>query len=168
MNSPYQNPFETRRAQPLPRNYSEEFVAADYECKDSVELESYRRNLRNYLLSLLQQDPFPTFLFDKLEKRLDGITSILEKRSAASGALTKEAAQQRLKKLDERIQAADAMSQEKPEEERPAKRRRIDPQYVQEVRNAKNSLDLLRQQYAGQSQQQEEEEDETTLPSPSQ
>lgn len=163
------SPFETRRSQPLPRNYSEEFVAADYECKDTLELESYQRNLRNYLLSLLQQDPFPAALFDKLEKRLDGIISILEKRYAASGvSVNKKAAEEKLKALDQRLEkiSAAASSQEKldvyPDDitPPPAKRQRKDPGYVEEVRKAKDQHKKLKKTFSFNRSQMEEEEEE--------
>lgn len=100
------NPFNYTPKPPLPRNYSEDFNPADYECKSNIELESYARNLHNYLNSLLPQNPFPAFLFEKLEKRLDGITSILQKRCAASGALNKDKAKQRLQTLGSRLDSA--------------------------------------------------------------
>ena len=92
--------------QPLPKNYADEFVAADYEHKDSVELESYARNLRNKLLEYLSQKPFPAFLFEKLEKRLDGLTSILQKRSVVRSVLSAEQATKRLSILSARLDPA--------------------------------------------------------------
>lgn len=100
MQSPWGSPITTA---PLPKNYSDTFNTEEYEAKSSLELESYARNLKNLLMSYLQQDPFPAFLFEKLEKRLDGITSILAKRSAASHVLNKDQARQRLQELSARI-----------------------------------------------------------------
>jgi len=61
-------------------NYEETFDPASYSWRDTRELESYARNIKNYLARLLQDDPFPAALFEKLETRLEGIRPILQKR----------------------------------------------------------------------------------------
>lgn len=161
MNSPYKNPFETKGTQPLPRNYSDVFNPEDYEWKDSIELESYARNLTNYLRQLLQQTPFPAFLFEKLEKRLDGITSILEKRSLASGALDKDKAKERLLALERKITPVAVTRMDSQEKlEPPIKKRRLDPAYVEEVRACKNELDRIKKSYSPPCSQAEMEEEE--------
>ena len=53
--SPYENPFNTgikyMGGRPvLQRNYDEVFDASKYEGKDTIELETYARNLHNYLM----------------------------------------------------------------------------------------------------------------------
>lgn len=63
-----------------PKNYADTFDPASYEWRSTSDLESYARNLKNYLARLLQDDPFPAALFEKLEVRLEGIRSILQKR----------------------------------------------------------------------------------------
>lgn len=148
MNSPsnsWSSPFETyQKPPPLPRNYSEVFDPADYECKSNIELESYARNLHNTLINLLPQKPFPAALFDKLEKRFDGLTSMLTKRCAASGVCTDPTtARLRLSKIAERLdKAVPAMpSLSTPslmidEEDHHTKRTRVDPDSVLEVRKA--------------------------------
>jgi len=161
------SPFNVTSKPPLPRNYAETFDPAQYECKDSVELESYARNLHNYLKTLLEQNPFPQFLWDKLEKRLDGITSILEKRSLASGVSNKAAAEQRLQKLSDKINAtaisppahtsAVGMLDVNP---RPTKRSRIEPMYVRQVREDVDSLKALKMSYSDESTLPVEEEEE--------
>lgn len=170
MNSPhntYHNPFDNKpQQQPLPRNYSDTFNEADYECKDSIELESYARNLRNYLMGLLQQEPFPQFLFDKLEKRLDGIVSILKKRSAASNVSNKDQARARLKALDTALNKAVNIitdSQEEPEklDEPPLKKRRL-PEHVQEVLDSKKALQKQKEKWSfNEDATQDVEEEET-------
>jgi len=147
--SPSGNPFNSPHQQqaPLARNYAETFNAADYECKDSIELESYARNLHNYLNTLLPQKPFPAFLFEKLEKRLDGITSILQKRSLASHGLTADKAKERLRALDQRLSgstASDAISVPKittpsgmlDEPSHPPKKRKYEAPCIKDVRDA--------------------------------
>src|ERR1700760_542102 len=136
MESPFSSPLLTQQSYarpPLPRNYSETFNAADYEKKDSIELESYARNLHNYLQTLLPQNPFPANLFDKLEKRLDGITSILQSRSLASGVLSRDAAKKKLERLGNRLESTapvlptlltpQGMNDDK---KHPAKKRKLD------------------------------------------
>lgn len=173
------SPFGNTPPQPelkpaLPRNYADVFRPEDYECKESLELESYARNLHNYLMTLLPQNPFPAFLFDKLEKRLDGITSILQKRSAQSGAFDKDKAKERLKQLgallapvevttpkartmlddlgDRVIKPAfDNMTPPLP------KKRKLDPDYVTQVRNDSEALKLLRNGYSKGVEEEEEQ-----------
>jgi len=168
MNSPYQNPFDKPVQQQLQRNYSDVFKAEDYECKDSLELESYARNLRNYLMGLLQQDPFPAFLFEKLEKRLDGIVSILTKRSAASNVLGKNDARARLKQLDALLNKAveiETVTSQQDTPEPPLKKRRVDPMYVDEVRKSDQALKQTRDKANDKfiiNDDEEEEEDQST------
>lgn len=168
MNSPFGAPSEPRPP-PLQRNYADVFKPEDYECKDSVELESYARNLRNYMLQLLQQQPFPQFLFDKLEKRLDGITTILLKRSVANHVLDKKGAQERLNALDRRLQTIQPIlsASTSPQgmlDVNPAplkKRKQSEPEHVQEVRRELNSLRQLKKSYSdSQSTQPVDEENE--------
>lgn len=161
--SPFGSPRQTQPA-PLPRNYSEIFDPAEYECKTDVDLESYARNLSNYLNQLLTQQPFPAFLFDKLEKRLEGITSILKKRSTAKGVCaTKQQAEERLKRLTASLDAVSSTQPVSPEEDDlppspPYKKRKFEsPGYVKEVQRAKDSLTLLQKSYS--KDQDEEEED---------
>jgi hypothetical protein len=63
-----------------PKNYEDKFDIASYEWRSTTDLESYAKNLKNYLARLLQDEPFPAALFEKLEERLNGIRSILQKR----------------------------------------------------------------------------------------
>jgi len=145
--------------QPLPKNYSDVFVPADYEHKDSVELESYARNLRNKLLEYLSQEPFPAFLFEKLERRLDGLTSILQKRSAASNVLSKEQATRRLSTLSARLDpAVPATSRAMGSEGPPLKKRRFG--YLDDVNKSRKEL-----QDQPNFAFNEAEEEETTPPS---
>lgn len=157
------NPFDymSSKTPNLQRNYAETFKPEDYECKETLELESYQRNLRNYLLQLLQQDPFPAALFDKLEKRLDGIVSILEKRYLASGvSVNKRQAEEKLKALDQRLEKVNAAATDLEKlEEPPAKRQRKDPGYVEEVRKAKDALSKLKRAYSPPASQMQEEEE---------
>lgn len=88
-----------------PKNYSDTFVASDYECKTTIDLESYARNLRNTLMGLLSQTPFPGALFDKLEQRLDGITCILQKRYAVSNVSNAEQAKVKMEAISKRLDA---------------------------------------------------------------
>lgn len=172
MNSPYNtynNPFDNKPQQPaFPRNYSDTFNEADYECKDSIELESYARNLRNYLMGLLQQDPFPAFLFEKLEKRLDGIVSILKKRSAANNVSNKQQAQARLKALDTALNKAVNIITDKEEEqekldEPPLKKRRLDlPQHVKDINKARKELKESKEKFVFNTKDEEEEDEEST------
>lgn len=164
MNSPYTSPFETSRTPTLPRNYSDTFDPKEYECKDSLELESYARNLHNYLMTLLPQTPFPAFLFEKLEKRLDGITSILQKRSAAKGVLNKDQAKLRLQKLGARLDATaprivfnkDEIGEPLDVTEPPPKKRRIEvPEFVKEIQREEAALKLLKRSYSGSLSQKE-------------
>lgn len=154
MNSPFGSPSEPRPP-PLQRNYADVFKPEDYECKDSVELESYARNLRNYLITLLSQEPFPQFLFDKLEKRLDGITTILLKRSVANHVLDKKGAQARLNALDRRLETIQPILSAStcPQGMRdvnpaPLKKRKADPEHVQEVRKEMQALRDLKKSYS--------------------
>lgn len=96
-----QSPFYSPKSSNLARNYSDVFDPAEYECKSDLDLESYARNLSNYLNSLLPQIPFPAFLFNKLETRYNGVLCILKKRSAAKGVLTtRQEAEERLRALN--------------------------------------------------------------------
>lgn len=154
-NSPFGSPSDVKT--PLPRNYAEAFNPEDYECKDSIELESYARNLHNYLMSLLKQTPFPAFLFEKLEKRLDGITSILQKRSSASSVSNKEDAMRRLQTLSSRID--NATVQASPASP-PLKKRRIEAPCISSVRKDMEELRRLKRSYSDSTQPVEEEEEE--------
>ena len=145
------SPFSSYKDKSLPRNYAEIFDPKDYECKDSLELESYAHNLRNYLLGLLAQKPFPEFLFNKLEKRLDGITSILQSRSSASGVLNKEQATKRMEVLSQRLDGAPATSTSTRIDlvsSRPAKKRKIEPVYVNDVKKSMEALRSLKKSYS--------------------
>lgn len=170
MNSPYQSPFgqPSQPSKPaLPKNYSEVFKEEEYECKDSIELESYARNLRNYLLTLLQQEPFPAFLFEKLEKRLDGITTILMKRSVAGKIMSKTDATAKMRALERRL---DTIAINPPTEttpqgmhddvNHPPKKRKLEPRHVQEVREGMDSLRRLKQSYSSQSTLEVDDEEE--------
>ncbi len=155
MNSPFGSPSPSQQSGPAPRNYAEVFDPRDYEGKSDIELESYARNLHNYIKTLLPQNPFPAILFDKLEKRLDGITSMLTKRYAAKGVLNRTQAKDRWEKLGQRL---DAFAAEEPELlERPSKRQRVEPPCQKEVREELEALRHLRKSYA--EKQPEEEED---------
>lgn len=156
------SPFHTSPRPSLPKNYADTFVAADYECKDSIELESYARNLHNYLLTLLPQEPFPQFLFDKLEKRLDGISSILQKRSKDLVLANKEKAKERLEQLAARISSTEVPTTTGMDETRspPIKKRRIHAPCQDEVRN---SLKRHRETFSFNESQAEEEEEPTSL-----
>lgn len=155
MNSPYHSPFNVSSPPQRPKNYAEVFDPKEYECKESIELESYARNLRNYLMSLLQQEPFPAFLFEKLEKRLDGITSILMKRSVANSVLDKGKAVERMRALDRRLEVtAPVLGETCPQgmhdlPSHPPKKRKLDPIHVQEVRKEAQALRMLRESYSG-------------------
>lgn len=162
------SPFNTPQRNPLPRNYAEIFDPKDYECKDSIELESYARNLHNYMMSLLEQPRFPEFLFDKLEKRLDGVTSILQKRSAASGVFNKDKAKKRLQELSERMDNAVvpppvflAPGSMYLDNKQPAKKRKIESPCISEVKKNMDSLRQLKRSYSdSQSTQPLDEEEE--------
>lgn len=162
MNSPF-GYLNNTPAKPLARNYSETFDPQEYEAKDSIELESYARNLHNYLNSLLTQEPFPAFLFEKLEKRLDGITCILAKRCAASGALNKAKAKARLETLGQRLEPVSVPVDLPPTTPRsmidvkghPPKKRKLD--CVREVKEDMDALRSLKDSYS--TQEVEEEED---------
>lgn len=166
-NSPYQNPFDKEQKPQLQKNYSDTFNPEEYECKDSIELESYARNLRNYLMTLLQQEPFPQFLFDKLEKRLDGIVSILAKRSAASNVSNKEQARARLKALDSALNKAVEITLDSPEPQdtledtRPTKKRRLLPEYVKDINKARQELKDSQEKFSFNTKGDEEEEEST-------
>lgn len=163
------SPFNVSSRPPLPRNYSEEFNAQDYENKNSIELESYARNLHNYLNQLLTQMPFPAFLFEKLEKRLLGITSILQSRSAASGALDREKASERLQALGKKLEAATAKNESAiplptsivqfPDEQGlpPRKRARVEPMYLQQVRKDVQELKALKESTSNLGVEEEED-----------
>ncbi len=154
----YNSPFNTQQAAtPKPRNYSDVFNPEEYECKASLELESYARNLKNYLLTLLSQDPFPAFLFEKLEKRLDGVSSILQKRSAVSGVLSKDKAKERLHVLSSRLECTDANASEE-QTTPPAKRRKLDPPCQEDVIKEMNALRRLKRSYSDSQKTEEEEE----------
>lgn len=165
--SPFGSPSQQQRPQ-LQKNYSEVFDPREYECKDSIELESYARNLHNYLTSLLPQTPFPAFLFEKLEKRLDGITSILQKRCAAKGVLDQDQAKKRLQALGQRLDQPDAPTalpktfprgmEDLPSH--PPKKRKMEPGYVQDVRRQSSSLKLLRNSYTDSEKTLEVDEEE--------
>lgn len=135
------SPFNSSPKQTLNKNYSEVFDPAEYECKDTQDLESYRRNLHNMLMDYLKQTPFPAYLFDKLSKREEGIASILEKRYAASGVLNKEQAKKKLADLEARMNAVGTMQDENPV---PLKKRKLDPPYVEEVRTSMQQIRDLR------------------------
>ena len=148
--------------QPLTKNYSDTFVEADYEHKDNVELESYARNIRNKLLEYCSQEPFPAFLFDKLEKRLDGLTSMLQKRSAAKGVLNKEQATKRLNELSLRLDpAVPATSRAMGNAGPPLKKRRF--AYLDEVKASMKKPEPEPENFSFNSK--DEEEEETTPPS---
>lgn len=154
---PTTNSLAKSRPDQLQRNYSEIFDPTEYECKTDTELESYARNLRNYVLSLLQQTPFPAFLFDKLSKRLDGVTSLLEKRSAAKGVLTKEQALERMKEIEKRLDATSADTQEPSlPDTPPPKRRRTEAPCQDDIKRG------LEEQRKRRQQREEEEEEEET------
>lgn len=158
----YEPPFGTPGLpqQPLAKNYSDVFVAADYEHKDSVELESYARNLRNTLLGLLSQKPFPAFLFEKLEKRLDGLTSILAKRSVASTVLDSEKASKRLAILSARLDpTVPATTRSMGPDGPPLKKRRFG--YLEDIDKARKE----KQEQPNFSFNEEEEDENTTPPS---
>lgn len=160
MNS-YNSPFETQAKPVLNKNYAEVFNEEDYEGKNNIELESYSRNLHNYLKQLLPQNPFPAALFEKLETRLDGLTSMLERRYAASGVLDRTKAEERLQSISARLDQAPAvlppttpklMIDESP---RPLKKRKVpEPAFVASIRKDVDALRDLRRSY----QEKEEEE----------
>lgn len=159
MNSFYQPPFGSpkQQAQPqLAKNYTEIFDERDYECKTDIELESYARNLSNYLNRLLTEMPFPAVLFDKLESRLNGILSMLKKRCAAKGvSTTKHSAEERLKRITASLDAISTTQPSSPddaEDHRPAKKRKFE--FNEEVRR---ELRAERERKA--KDQAEEEED---------
>lgn len=154
-NPPMGNPSEQK--QYLPRNYATEFNPEDYECKDSIELESYARNLHNYLMGLLKQTPFPAHLFEKLEKRLDGISSILQKRLSASSALTKSEAEARLKKLAAKL---DAATVDEPTPQPPIKKRRVEAPCISDVKRSMDELRRLKRSYSDSTQELEVDEEE--------
>lgn len=160
----YRNPFDDAPKGPLyqPRNYSDSFKPEEYESMSSIDMEAYARNLHNYLMTLLQQEPFPAFLFEKLEKRLDGLTSLLKKRSAASGALNKDKAKERIIALGKQLdQASPAPVPMEDTDEPLPKRRRIDPPgYVKELVKENNALKDLKRSYGDSTQPVEEEEEE--------
>lgn len=161
------SPFAYQTQKPLPRNYAEEFNEADYECKDSIELESYARNLSNYLNGLLTQTPFPANLFEKLEKRLNGIICLLQKRSAARGVLNKDQAKERLQALGRKLDATaiPTPSMTTPiamvdEPDHPPKKRKISP-CIPQVRKDMEELRRLKRSYSdSQSTQPVDEEEE--------
>lgn len=167
MNSPYNSPFNVQSPKPLPRNYSETFNAEEYECKDSIELESYSRNLRNYLMGLLQQEPFPAFLFEKLEKRLDGITCILMKRSVANPVFDKEKAKAKMRALDRRLDtiAPAIPTQTTPqgmldEPNHPPKKRKIESPCISDVKKEMEALRMLKRSYSSSQSTLEVDEEE--------
>lgn len=153
-NSPFGSPSEVKPT--LQKNYGDAFNPEEYECKDSIELESYARNLHNYLMTLLKQTPFPAFLFEKLEKRLDGITSILQKRSSASTALNKDQAMSRLQAISSRIETATAIPEPS---QPPLKKRRTEAPCIKDVKKDMDELRRLKRSYSDSTQEVEEEED---------
>lgn len=156
MNS-YNNPFETQQRVPLTKNYAEVFNETDYEGKSTIELESYARNLSNHLNTYLTQTPFPGALFDKLMARFEGLTSLLEKRYAASGASDRTGAKSRLEAASLRLESASAPKESVSTP--PAKRRRVEtPAHVVSTRKDVDSLRALKSSYTS-SKGEEEEED---------
>lgn len=161
--SPFGSPSQHNYSRPpLPRNYSEIFDPAEYECKSDLDLESYARNLSNYLNKLLTETPFPAFLFEKLEKRYNGIISILKKRSAAKGvSTTAKEAEERLRRLNAELDAHSSTQPVEPddvEDHRPTKKRKFE--FNEEV---KRELQRERQRKAlsqtAKPTEEEEEED---------
>ncbi len=163
--SSHSSPFETFTPPQKQRNYSDIFDPKEYECKDSLELESYARNLHNYLMTLLPQTPFPAFLFEKLEKRLDGITSILQKRCAASGVLNKDQATKRLQSISDRLAATapkpplyQAEGTMVDKTSHPPKKRKLD--FVKDIQKEAQSLRLLKASYNSEDTEEAEDEEE--------
>lgn len=156
--SPFGSPRQPLQ-QHLPKNYTEVFDERDYECKSDIELESYARNLSNYLNRLLTDMPFPAVLFEKLETRLNGILSMLKKRCAARGvSTTKQAAEERLKRMTASLDAVSTTQPLSPEPEdcedhRPAKKRKFE--FNAEIRR---ELKAERVRKANQEKEEEEEE----------
>lgn len=160
--SPFNTGYSSPKA-PLPRNYSDEFNPEEYECKSSIELESYQRNLLNYLKGLLSQDPFPAALFEKLEKRVDGITSILKKRYQEKKTMNLEQAKRRLEQLSAELApststAGSESTEDTTEDTRPMKKRKIEPVYVQQVRQAMQET-KNKDKFTFNEEAEEEEED---------
>lgn len=163
----YQSPFGSPRQQappPLSRNYAEIFDPKDYECKSDLELESYARNLSNYLDKLLKDQPFPAFLFEKLETRFNGILSMLKSRSAAKGvSTTKHSAQERLKRLNASLDALSSTQPASPdddvEDHRPLKKVRTF-QFNEEIRQEMKEEKKRKRSLFPSTKDEEEEEDE--------
>lgn len=139
--SPFGSPSSPQERRHLPKNYSEEFDPRQYECQTTVDLESYARNLHNMLMGFLKQNPFPAALFDKLEKRLDGITSILQNRYRANAITTDiGTAEHRLRTLSKRIAPAlpetttPQTMQDEPDH--PPKKRKFESPCIKDVRIA--------------------------------
>lgn len=100
-----------------PKNYSDAFDPKEYEWKTTEDLECYARNLKNYLTRLLQDDPFPAGLFEKLETRLLGIRSILEKRcQAKTGSNLAEFKKRKIIELDSITFSSEPKTTEQPPE----------------------------------------------------
>lgn len=157
MHSPYNNPFDARKPQGLPKNYREEFKEEDYEHMSTEEIESYARNLKNTLLGLLDQDPWPAALFDKLEKRHNGLLSMLKKRYAASSVSTnKQDARQRLLKAQEELDAYATTKREEVESMPPKKKQKL-PEFIQEVRRSMKEASLKNSSQSTQPVDEEEE-----------
>lgn len=161
--SPFGSPSQPQQ-QPLQRNYSEIFDPKQYECKTDIELESYARNLSNYLDKLLKDTPFPAFLFEKLEKRYNGILCMLKKRSAAkSVSVTPTAARQRLIKLNASLDALSSTQPVEPEEDydcedhRPPKKQRLF-EFNEEVRRQLKEDRKRKERPKGEEEEEEEEE----------
>lgn len=131
--SPFGSPTPEPATRSLPKNYSETFNAEDYECKTTVDLEAYARNLHNMLMDFLKQTPFPAALFNKLEVRLDGITSILQNRYRANAITTDiGTAEHRLRTLSARIAPVSIPTTTTPqamqdEPDHPPKKRKYSP-----------------------------------------
>lgn len=157
MNSPYNNPFANNH-KPLVKNYADTFVEADYDHMSTENLESYARNLHNTLLGLLDQDPYPAALFEKLEKRHDGLLSMLKKRYAASNvSLDKKAARARLMSAQRELESSRGIKEEVESLYPPKKKARMEPGYVSDV---KKGMEEIKLKHSSQSTQPVEEEEE--------
>lgn len=156
--SPFGSPSQ-RTSQPLARNYSEVFDERDYECKSDLELESYARNLSNYLDKLLKDTPFPAFLFEKLEKRYNGILSILKRRSTAKGVSTTAGqARERLQRLNASLDALSSTQPEEPEDcedHRPTKKPKLF-EFNEEVRRQLKDERKRKERPKGEEEEEEE------------
>lgn len=160
----WSSPFSPNPSQPQqqyqPRNYAEVFDERDYQCKTDIELESYARNLSNYLDKLLKDTPFPAFLFEKLEKRYNGILSILKKRSAAKGVSTTAGqARERLQRLNASLDALSSTQPTEPddcEDHRPPKKQRLF-EFNEEVRRQLKDERKRKERPKGEEEEEEEQ-----------